>query len=377
MGIMISVEEVMLFESFSAKEVSKQDATLLQAGIQPEEQDMKIREFLNINGQKAQAILKETGCSERKEYYYEEEEEGYCASMDLESDDESIVNLVSNRFKEIEIRPSEKSLRKQEKSSAPIDNKEIQKGNSLQDLIHATKKLNKHEKMQSDQQHILGIMQINYTATKEEMLQKINDDVINLNVNFTKIERFVNQYHHYEKQISIPKHMTSEMMKNTIKDQIGEIEDLNFRIKDEYIDVDGAVRVNIPDMKFKSLWSIACNDYQIELQQPEVLNDREIKIYNKDDNNMEGIVFFENYKDREAATRYKINIKATSEIEIIKQIIILHNRGEIWENGVTDIEEIVIRSKNAGTERIEKEEIGREEWTQVNIDILKENQQEK
>ncbi|RIA81209.1 hypothetical protein C1645_744701 [Glomus cerebriforme] len=203
----------------------------------------------HVGWQKVQAILKKTGCSERKEYYYEEEEEGYCISMDLESDDESIINLVSNRFKEIEIRSSEKSLKKQEKSSAPIDNKEIQKGNLLQDSIHVTKKLNKHEKMQNDQQHILGVMQINYTTTKEEMLQKINEDVINLNVNFMKIERFVNRYHHYEKQI----------------------------------------------------------------------------------------------------------------------------RGKIWENGITDVEEIVIRSKNASTERIEKEKIEREEWIQVNIDILKED----
>ncbi|RIA79142.1 hypothetical protein C1645_746104 [Glomus cerebriforme] len=56
MGVTVSVEEVAIFEGFGAKEVVEQDATLLQAGIRPEEQDVKIREFLNINGATAALI---------------------------------------------------------------------------------------------------------------------------------------------------------------------------------------------------------------------------------------------------------------------------------------------------------------------------------
>ncbi|RIA81858.1 hypothetical protein C1645_836266 [Glomus cerebriforme] len=56
MGIMVLVEEVAIFEGFGAKEVSEQDVTLLQVGITPVEQDIKIREFLNTNGAMAALI---------------------------------------------------------------------------------------------------------------------------------------------------------------------------------------------------------------------------------------------------------------------------------------------------------------------------------
>ncbi|RIA90050.1 hypothetical protein C1645_738145 [Glomus cerebriforme] len=56
MGINISTEEVAVFEGFGAKQVQDQDATLLSAGIKPEDQDVNIRSFLNINGATAALI---------------------------------------------------------------------------------------------------------------------------------------------------------------------------------------------------------------------------------------------------------------------------------------------------------------------------------
>ncbi|RIA79472.1 hypothetical protein C1645_845847 [Glomus cerebriforme] len=230
MGINISTKEVVIFESFGAKQVQEQDKTLLLVGITPEEQDVIIREFLNINrvtatlirtiatlvhvktkgqteslcqaeymsnllrdkneikqlqeqitsltnknietkqiakvkieelsnklqevitdrntlqnaygDERAIMVMKETGYYESKEHYRELDESDCASSIRNESDDESMTESLTNRFRNLKIPQSIKAKGKRPvgKAEEPMEiEAKDEKGNSLNNSIHATK----------------------------------------------------------------------------------------------------------------------------------------------------------------------------------------------------------------------------------------------
>ncbi|RIA83902.1 hypothetical protein C1645_833111 [Glomus cerebriforme] len=206
MSINISTEEVVIFEGFGVKQVQEQDNTLLLAGITPEEQDVIIRKFLDINSataaliriiatllqeqitiltnkyieteqtaknkieelsnklqevitdrntlqnaygdERAIMVTRETGYYESKEHYRDVVESDCVLSIRGESDDESMAESLTNRFKNLKIPKSVKAIGK--KPVGKVDElmeveAKDEKGSSLNNSIHATKKKNQHK----------------------------------------------------------------------------------------------------------------------------------------------------------------------------------------------------------------------------------------
>ncbi|RIA83198.1 hypothetical protein C1645_834179 [Glomus cerebriforme] len=235
MGITISVEEVAIFEGFGAKEVKEKDATLLQAGkcltqqymsekMALEEQTTRMNEKIQqlvterntiknaLGIEKAEMLLRESGYYESKEHY-EKAGESDCASMTKndESDDESMADSLNDRFRNLTILPSLKSLGKRKEVEEPMEIIRSKIGNFLKD--------NACDK------------EIEQTQGKIKLLQ--------------------------------------------IRSR-GNLGELNYKIKEELIDVETEVEVQILDKKFKDMWSIPCNGYRIEIQQIQVIIECEI-----------------------------------------------------------------------------------------------------
>ncbi|RIA97503.1 hypothetical protein C1645_732353 [Glomus cerebriforme] len=95
--------------------------------------------------EKAEMLLRESGYYESKEHY-EKAGESDCASMTKndESDDESMADSLNDRFRNLAIPPSLKSLGKRKEVEEPKEIIGSKTGNFLKDN-YATKKLNKHE----------------------------------------------------------------------------------------------------------------------------------------------------------------------------------------------------------------------------------------
>ncbi|RIA83997.1 hypothetical protein C1645_832934 [Glomus cerebriforme] len=236
MGINISVEEVAIFESFRVK-VSEQDVILLQAGIKPDEQDVKIREFLDINraqqSQYMSNLIKdkneikqlqeqvESGYYESKEHY-EELGESDCVSItkNEDSDDESMADSLNDRFRNLAIPPSMKALGKtpERRESIGMTVAKLQDANKIMMTNHGRK------------YKYVKLYKLNQTIGHTRILMK-----------------------------NIPKHVTKEMLVEAIRENMGNPGELNYKIKEEMINVETEVEVQILDKKFKGLWSIPCN----------------------------------------------------------------------------------------------------------------------
>ncbi|RIA96981.1 hypothetical protein C1645_856011 [Glomus cerebriforme] len=472
MGINISTEEVAIFEGFGAKQVQEQDNTLLLAGITPEEQDVIIREFLNINGataalirtiatlvhaktkgqteslcqaeyianllgdkneikqlqeqitlltnkyieteqtakakieelsnkllevttdkntlqnaygdERAIMVTKEIGYFESKEHYRDLDESDYASSIRNESDDESMTESLTNRFRNLEIPQSikAKGKRPEGKVDEPMEvETKNEKGNSLNNSIHATKKKNQHKENQSFQKHVLGVNCAACGVNKEELMQLIKEDMITCNISYEQIkEIFVNHNNHMTVTVAqlsdankimmkdhgrkykyvklyelnqtightkillknVSKHVTREMLVKAVEENIGTIGDLEYKMKKANIDVEVEVEVQIPDTKFRDIWSIACNGYRIEVQQmntdseemfkkrrrfsvkiknlPPNTTDQHLegdlltrhakywKVYKVNEERMEALVLFKSEKDKNLATSKKVKV---------------------------------------------------------------------
>ncbi|RIA83903.1 hypothetical protein C1645_833112 [Glomus cerebriforme] len=57
------------------------------------------------------------------------------------------------------------------------------------------------------------------------------------------------------------------MLTKAVEENIGNIGEIEYKMKKASIDVEVEVKVQIPDIKFRNTWSIACNRYRIEVQQ--------------------------------------------------------------------------------------------------------------
>ncbi|RIA90919.1 hypothetical protein C1645_737510 [Glomus cerebriforme] len=113
-----------------------------------------------LGTEKAELLLRESG-------YYEEPGESDCASSTKndDSDDES----MADRFRNLAIPPSMKSLGKRKEVEEPIEKIIGTKtGSSLKDSMHATKKIDKHEGKQSYHKHVLGVNCASSGVNKEE-----------------------------------------------------------------------------------------------------------------------------------------------------------------------------------------------------------------
>ncbi|RIA79909.1 hypothetical protein C1645_839656 [Glomus cerebriforme] len=246
MGINISTEEVAIFESFGAKQIQDQDATLLSAGIKPKEQDINIRSFLDINGttaaliktiailqivtitnqyieaeklvknqinelsiklqeiitdwntiknaygeKKAELILRKTGYYELKAHYMDPDESDCTLSIKNDSDNE-----IGIEDEPIEMNTNDQNRR------------------SLNNSIHVTKKKVQYMEKQSFHKHILGVNCIASEVTNKELEQMIKEDMIalyelNQTISHTKILLK-----------NVPKHVTKEMLKDTVEAKI-------------------------------------------------------------------------------------------------------------------------------------------------------------
>ncbi|RIA80310.1 hypothetical protein C1645_810499 [Glomus cerebriforme] len=397
MGINISTEEVAIFEGFGAKQVQEQDNTLLLAGITPEEQDIMIRKFLDINGataalirtiatlvhektkgqteslcqaeymsnllrdkneikqlqeqitiltnkyretertakaqiedlsnklqevitdrntlqnaygdERAIMVTRETGYYESKDHYRDLDESDCASSIRNETDDESMTDSLTNRFKTLEIPQSikAKGKRPEGKEEEPMEIEvKDKKGNSLNNSIHATKKKHQHKEKQSSQKHVLGVNCAACGVNKEELMQLIKEDMITCNISYEHIQEiFVNHNNHMTVTVAqlndankiimkdhgreykyvklyelnqtightkillknVSKHVTREMLTKAVEDTIGTIGEIEYKMKKTSTDVEVEVEVQIPDKKFLDTWSIACNGYRIEMQQ--------------------------------------------------------------------------------------------------------------
>ncbi|RIA95367.1 hypothetical protein C1645_803040 [Glomus cerebriforme] len=397
MGINISTEEVAIFDGFGAKAVQEQDHILITAGITPEEQDVIIREFLNINGataaliriiatlvhtktkmqteslchaehmsnllkdkneikqlqeqvtllsnkilvneqiargqieelsnklqeaitdrnmlqnayeeEKATMVIREIEYYESKAHYRDLDESDYASSIRNDSDDESMPESIDKRLRSLKISDSLKTKGKKlvGKDEEPMEIEvKDEKGNSLNDLLHATKKKNQHEEKQSIQKHVLGVNCAACGVNKEELMQLIKEDMITCNISYEQIkEIFVNHNNYmtvmvtqlrdanrimmnnhgreykyvklYELNQTIghtkillknmSKHVTREMIIKAIEENIGAVGLLNYKTNNANIDVEVEIEVQIPDRKFRDIWSFACNGYRIEMQQ--------------------------------------------------------------------------------------------------------------
>ncbi|RIA90392.1 hypothetical protein C1645_737903 [Glomus cerebriforme] len=94
-------------------------------------------------------VMKETGYYESKEHYRNVVESDCTSSIRCESDDESMAESLTNRFRNLKIPKSVKVMRKKPVRKVDelmdIEVKD-EKGSSLNNSIHATKKKNQYKK---------------------------------------------------------------------------------------------------------------------------------------------------------------------------------------------------------------------------------------
>ncbi|RIA94260.1 hypothetical protein C1645_734950 [Glomus cerebriforme] len=409
MGINISTEEVAIFEGFGAKQVQEQDATLLAAEQlvtltnqyieaekfakhRIEELSNKLQETItdrntlkNAYGEKQpEILLRETGYYESKAHYADPNESDCASSIINDSEDESMTESLTNRFRNMEIPQSVTARGKRPVGveDEPIETKENNKnGRSLNNSIHATKKKIQHEEKQSFHKHVLGVNCAASGVTNEGLEQMIKEDMISSNISYEQIkEIFVNHNNHMTVTVAqlkdankimmtdhgrkykyvklyelnqtightkillknVSKHVTKEMIKEAVEGKIGTVGKLNYKVNEVRIDVEVEVEVQIPDQKFKEMWSIGCNGYRIEVQQIQTVSERMLKnrrrffakiknlppnstdqqlegellprhakhwkVYNVNDHMMEGLVLFESAKDRNIVMKKNVKV---------------------------------------------------------------------
>ncbi|RIA79694.1 hypothetical protein C1645_840124 [Glomus cerebriforme] len=132
------------------------------------------------------------------------------------------------------------------------------------------------------------------------------------------------------------------MLTKAIEENIGAVENLDYKTKMTNIDVEADIEVQIPDRKFREIWSFACNGYRVEMQQmnadqketfrkrrrytAKIINlppntiDQQLegellphhmkywKVYKVNDECIEALVLFQSEKDKKMATIKKVRI---------------------------------------------------------------------
>ncbi|RIA82097.1 hypothetical protein C1645_835896, partial [Glomus cerebriforme] len=132
------------------------------------------------------------------------------------------------------------------------------------------------------------------------------------------------------------------MLTKALEENIGVVGKLDYITNTENRDVEVEIEVQIPDRKFRDIWSFACNGYRIEMQQsnndqketfrkrrrfigkiknlPPNSTDQQLesellprhakfwKVYKVNEERMEALVLFQSEKDKKMATIKKVKV---------------------------------------------------------------------